>query len=162
MTQAAEILIDEKEEWWGAEIGIEKGSPDLMRKAMPAKAHPFDPEECPEVVKTAAGVMSGNNLVPACTLITGLPQETEEDVAKTIELMDDLKGFKSLIVPLFFVPLGRLKDEDWFKIDQLSELRKELLIECLRHDIHWTRVIMNSYFKGKWYGFFQDSFINFL
>ena len=57
---------------------------------MPAKAYPFNPKEWPEVVKIAAGIMSDNNLVPACTLITGLPQETEEDVVKTIELIEDL------------------------------------------------------------------------
>ena len=95
--------------------------------------------------------MTDNNLVPACTLITGLPQETEDDVVKTIALMDDLKDFKSLIVPLFFVPLGKLKDKDWFTMEQMSDLQMELLIKCLKHDIYWTKVIMKSYFKGKWY-----------
>lgn len=119
---------------------------------MPAKARPFTPEKWPKVVKTAASVMTDNNLVPACTLITGLPQETDEDVVKTIELIDDLKDFKSLIVPLFFVPLGRLKDEDWFRLEQMSCLHRELLVKCLRHDIRWAKVMIHSYFKGKWYG----------
>ena len=147
----AELIIDDKQESWSAEIGIETGSPELAKKIMPAKARPFRPEQWPEIVKTAAGIMTDNNLVPACTLITGLPQETEDDVIKTIELMDDLKDFKSLIVPLFFVPLGKLKDKDWFTTEQISDLQMELLIKCLRHDIYWTKVIMKSYFKGKWY-----------
>ena len=146
----AELIIDDKQEWWGAEVGIETGSPELAKKTMPAKARPFRPEQWPEVVKTAAGIMTDNNLVPACTLITGLPQETEDDVINTIELMDDLKDFKSLIVPLFFVPLGKLEDKDWFTMEQINDLQMELLIKCLRHDIYWTEVIMKSYFKG-WY-----------
>ncbi|MGQ9530983.1 MAG: B12-binding domain-containing radical SAM protein [Candidatus Bathycorpusculaceae bacterium] len=154
----AELIIDEKQEWWGAEIGIETGSPELARKVMPAKARPFSPEQWPEVVKTAAGIMTDNNLVPACTLITGLPQETEDDAIKTLELMDDLKDFKSLIVPLFFVPLGRLNDREWFTMEQMNELQMELLIKCLRHDIRWTKEIMKSYFKGKWY----SKFLSFL
>ncbi len=149
--EVAELIINDKQEWWGAEIGIETGSPELAKKVMPTKVRPFQPEQWPEVVKTAAGIMTDNNLVPACTLITGLPQETEDDVVKTIELMDDLKDFKSLIVPLFFVPLGRLKDKDGFTMEQMSDLQMELLIKCLRHDIYWTKVIMKSYFKGKWY-----------
>lgn len=156
--KVAEIIVDEEEKWWGAEVGIETGSPDLLKKVMAAKAHPFDPEEWPEVVKTAAGVMTDNNLVPACTLITGLPQETDDDVVKTIELMDDLKDFKSLIVPLFFVPMGRLKDEDWFTMEQMTDLQRELLLKCLKHDVYWAKVIMDSYFEGRRYGLFFKPF----
>ena len=148
----SEILIDEKQDWWGAEIGIETGSPKLIRKVMPAKARPFKPEQWPEVVREAAGIMSDNNLVPACTLIIGLPEETDYDIIKTIELMDDLREFKSLIVPLFFVPLGRLKDRDWFTTEGLSELHKELLLRCLKHSLRWSKVIIKSYFRSKWYG----------
>jgi radical SAM superfamily enzyme YgiQ (UPF0313 family) len=152
--ELSEIIIDEKQVFWGAEMGIETGSPDLIKKVMPAKAHPFKPEEWPEVVKTAAGIMTDNHLVPACTLITGLPQETEDDVIKSIELVEDLKDFESLIVPLFFVPLGKLKDKDWFKLEQMSDLHRQLLIECLKHDVYWSRVIISSYFKGYLYKLF--------
>jgi radical SAM superfamily enzyme YgiQ (UPF0313 family) len=147
--RVAEIIIDEKQSWWGAEMGIETGSPELVKKAMPAKAKPFKPEEYPEIVKQAAGVMTDANMVPACTLIVGLPEETEDDVIKTIELMDDLKDFKSLIVPLFFVPMGKLKDKDWFKEHEMNELHRELLIKCLQHDIKWTKIIANEYFQEK-------------
>lgn len=146
--EVGEILIDEKQDYLGAEIGIETGSSELLKKAMPAKAHPFKPEEWPTVVKNAAGLMGDNNIVPACTLIVGLPQETENDVLKTIELLDDLKGFKSLIVPLFFIPLGRLKDKDWFEAEQMSGLHRELLYKCLNHDLKWLRLLVHDYFKG--------------
>lgn len=147
--KVAEILIDENQRWWGAEMGIETGSPELVKKAMPAKAKPFRPEEYPEIIKLAAGVMTDAGMVPACTLIVGLPEETEDDVIKTIELMDDLKDFKALIVPLFFVPMGKLKNRDWFKEEQMNELQKELLIKCLRHDIKWAKNIANEYFQER-------------
>ncbi|HHF56097.1 MAG TPA: B12-binding domain-containing radical SAM protein, partial [Thermoplasmatales archaeon] len=147
--KVAEIICDEKQRWWGAEMGIETGSPELIKKAMPAKAKPFKPEQYPEIVKEAAGIMTDNNLIPACTLITGLPEETEDDIIKTIELMDDLKDFKSVIVPLFFVPMGKLKDKDWFKEHEMNELHRELLIKCLQHDIKWVKIIANEYFQEK-------------
>ncbi|HEC87786.1 MAG TPA: B12-binding domain-containing radical SAM protein [Thermoplasmata archaeon] len=147
--KCSEIICDEKQKWWGAEMGIETGSPELIRKAMSAKAKPFKPEQYPEIVKEAAGIMTDNNLIPACTLITGLPEETEDDVIKTIELLDDLKDFKSIIVPLFFVPMGKLKNEDWFKEEEMNEMQKELLIKCLRHDLKWINTIANEYFQER-------------
>ncbi|MEM3439777.1 MAG: radical SAM protein [Candidatus Bathyarchaeia archaeon] len=151
MEELSEIIIDENQRWWGAEIGIETGSPELAMRVMPAKAKPFRPEKWPEIVKLAAGIMSDCGLVPACTLITGLPQETDEDVIKSIELIEDLKWFKSLIVPLFFVPMGRLRDGDWFRAEQLTPLQIELLLKCLQHDLKWAKAFMDEYLGGKWY-----------
>ena len=144
--------IRQKQPWWGVEIGIETGSPDFVRRIMPAKAVPFKPEEWPEVVRTGMGLMHDNKLVPACTLIVGAPEETEEDVIRTTELIDDLKDVMSLIVPLFFVPMGRLKDEDWFKDTQITELHKELLMKCLEHDFYWVDKLISMAFSGKWQG----------
>jgi radical SAM superfamily enzyme YgiQ (UPF0313 family) len=158
--EVSEVLLDEDQEWWGAEMGIETGAPNLIKKAMPSKALPFKPEDWPEVVKTAAGIMTDSSLVPACTLIMGLPQETEEDVIKSIELIEDLKGFKSLIVPLFFVPMGQLRDEDWFTTEQMNDLQRELLVKCLKHDVYWAKIIMRSYFDT-WYGPLASSIYRF-
>jgi len=157
--EISNLMLDENQRWWGAQIGIETGSPRLLRRAMPAKAHPFKPEEWPDVVKTAAGVMTDNGLFPACTLITGLPEEEDSDVIATIELIDDLEDFQSLIVPLFFVPLGRLKDEDWFKFEDVRDLQRELMIKCLQHDLRWARRLMDRYFEDKKFGwFYKDAF----
>jgi radical SAM superfamily enzyme YgiQ (UPF0313 family) len=102
--------------------------------------------------------MHDNKLIPACTLIVGVPEETEDDVIKTIELMEDLKDVRSLIVPLFFVPMGRLKDEQWFKETQMSELHKELLIKCLEHDFHWVEKLIDLSVAGKGYANILQSF----
>jgi len=151
-------IIQQKQPWWGAEIGIETGSPAIAKKIMPAKAHPFKAEEWPEVVKAGMGVLHDNMMIPACTLIVGLPEEREEDVLKTMELMDDLKGCRSLIVPLFFVPLGRLKSRHWFKKAELSELHKQLLFQCAEHDFYWLDSIIDLSFAGKWYVRFLREF----
>ncbi len=150
LAQISEMVLA-KQAWWGAEIGIETGSPELAKKIMPAKALPFKPEEWPEVVKQGMGIMHDYLMVPAGTVIVGLPQEREEDLLKTMEMIDDLKDCRSLIVPLFFVPLGRLKSEDWFKETALTELHRQLLIQCSEHDFKWMGNLMNMTFKGKWY-----------
>jgi radical SAM superfamily enzyme YgiQ (UPF0313 family) len=90
-------------------------------------------------------------MYPACTLIVGVPEETENDLVKTLELMDDLKGCRSLIVPLFFVPMGRLKDEEWFKKAQMTRLHTELLLKCLEHDYYWLDSLISLAFSGSWH-----------
>jgi radical SAM superfamily enzyme YgiQ (UPF0313 family) len=144
-------IIQAKQTWWGAEIGIETGSPELAKKIMPAKALPFKAEEWTEVVKQGMGLMHDNMMVPAGTLIVGLPEEREEDLLKTMDMMEDLKDCRSLIVPLFFVPLGRLKSQDWFKNAGVTELHRRLLIQCAEHDFKWMGNLMDMNFEGKWY-----------
>lgn len=151
-------VVQQKQAWWGAEIGIETGSPEIAKKIMPAKAHPFSAEEWPDVVKNGMGLMHDNKLIPACTLIVGLPEEKEEDVIKTMELVDELKGDRSLIVPLFFVPLGRLKREDWFRTTEMTELHKQLLFLCAEHDFRWLDDLIDLSFAGRWYVRFLKEF----
>ena len=151
-------IVQQKQAWWGAEVGIETGSPAIAKKIMPAKALPYKPEKWPEVVKTGMGIMHDNMMIPACTLIVGLPEEKEDDVLKTMELLDDLKGCRSLIVPLFFVPLGRLKSEDWFRKAELNDLHKQLLFQCAEHDFSWLDNLIDLAFAGKWYVRFLREF----
>ncbi|HLN89931.1 MAG TPA: radical SAM protein [Candidatus Binatia bacterium] len=151
-------LILQKQTWWGAEVGIETGSGEIAKKIMPAKAHPFPAENWHDVVVQGMGLMHDNKLVPACTLIVGLPEEREEDVIKTMELIDDLKDMRSLIVPLFFVPLGKLKSADWFEETKLSSLHRQLLIQCAEHDFFWVDNLLDWSFSGKWYSRIMKEF----
>jgi radical SAM superfamily enzyme YgiQ (UPF0313 family) len=148
--EISEIIL-QKQSWWGVEIGIETGSPEIAKKIMPAKAHPFSADKWYDVVVEGMGLAHDNNLVPACTLIVGLPDEKEEDIIRTMDLVDDLKDMRSLIVPLFFVPLGNLTSKNWFKKTNLSERHKELLIQCAEHDFYWVDNLVDWSIKGKWY-----------
>ncbi|MGD6806452.1 MAG: B12-binding domain-containing radical SAM protein [Candidatus Bathyarchaeia archaeon] len=148
--KVSEIIL-QKQSWWGVEIGIETGSPEIAKKIMPAKAHPFSADKWYDVVVEGMGLAHDKMLVPACTLIVGLPEEREEDIKKTMDLVDDLKDMRSLIVPLFFVPLGKLKSEDWFTNTKLNALHKDLLIQCAEHDFRWVDNLLDMSFSDKWY-----------
>ena len=78
-------------------------------------------------------------------------ESRREDIIKTIELIQDLKDFKRLVVPLFFVHLATLRSRDRFRVEEMNELHKQLLVKCLEHDIHWAKIIMRSYLRGNWY-----------
>ncbi|MGA2385798.1 MAG: radical SAM protein [Candidatus Bathyarchaeia archaeon] len=146
----SEIIL-QKQAWWGAEIGLETGSAALAKRIMPAKAFPFKAEEWPQVARQGFGVMHDHKLIPAATLIVGLPEETEDDIIKTMELLDDVKDCRSLIVPLFFVPLGRLKNKDWFRETQVNKLHEELMYKCAEHSLRWVDNLLDMSFMDKGY-----------
>jgi radical SAM superfamily enzyme YgiQ (UPF0313 family) len=54
-----------------------------------------------------SGIFIGSHIV-----VMGLPGETPEDIRKSIELIQNLSEYKSLIIPLYFVPIGNLKDNN--------------------------------------------------
>jgi radical SAM superfamily enzyme YgiQ (UPF0313 family) len=146
LSKCAEILIDDKQSWWGVEVGVETGSPRIITAAMPGKVAPFKASQWPELVVQAAGLMNDNHVYPACTFIVGLPQETEDDVRMTIELIDRLWDFRAILVPMFFVPLGHLKTKDWFRRDRLSPLQQELLKRALSHGLRQSKTLLRDFF----------------
>jgi len=130
------------------QVGIETGSPRLLEKHMRGKVAPFKPEDWPELVTEAHKLLQDNRWVPCSTLIVGLPGESPDDVAKTIELVDDLSGYKSLIVPLFFVPLGRLNQEKSFGVKDMGPEHWRLLAACLEHDLRWIDELARDEFRS--------------
>lgn len=127
-----------------AQTGIESGSPNLISKHMRGKAKPFPPEHWPEVVEEAFKLLSDNNWAVCGTLVMGMPGETREDVEKTLDLVRTLRSYRSLIVPLFFVPLGEMAHEDSFKPEAMLPEHWMLFAECVDHDFHWAYDLMDD------------------
>jgi len=134
--------------WMGVQMGIETGSPRLIEKYMAGKAYPFKPSEWPEVVVHGYNVLAENKIVPACTLIIGLPGETEDDIIKTIELVDRVFDLPGLIVPLIFVPMHGIplsKHPMLGSRDELPDVYFELGVRTLEYDLKWTKWIFPHY-----------------
>lgn len=153
ISKLSEIIYDnESQKYLGVEVGIETGSSRLAKEIMPAKSAPFKIEEYPETVEQAFKIMHENRIIPAGTMIVGLPEETEDDVYKTIELVDNLRSYRSILVPMFFVPMGYFKNKDWFTRIKLTEAHIELYRKVFWHDVYWGEDIMNRfYMKGPLY-----------
>ncbi|MCG3108666.1 tRNA-2-methylthio-N(6)-dimethylallyladenosine synthase [Metallosphaera sp. J1] len=153
ISKLSEIIYENgSQNYLGVEVGIETGSPRLAKEIMPAKSAPYKPESYPETVAEAFKIMHEHNIIPAGTMIVGLPEEKEDDVIRTIELVDNLKPFRSILVPMFFVPMGYFKNKDWFTRIQLSPSHIELYKRVFWHDVYWAENILNSfYMKGPVY-----------
>ncbi len=147
---SAILQVGDESDWVSGQCGIETGSPKLIRTLMAGKAKPFTPEEWPKVVEDAFHILKENNWVPVATLIIGLPGEEEEDVQLTIDLVNRLRGCKSLLVPLFMVEEGGLKGKvSSFTIDKITRKQGELFLDCCDHNLYWSDSFLKEYFLTK-------------
>lgn len=141
------------QEYLGVEVGIETGSVKLAKAIMPAKAAPFPADKWPEIVEEAFSIMHERRIIPAATFILNFPGEEPDDVVATTELIDRLRPYRSLIVPMFFVPMGGLKGEK--KVIARVRVTREhvdALMASLRHTSYWAKDIMERfYMKEKVY-----------
>ena len=142
------ILSETNQKFIGVQTGIETGSPRLARIYMPAKAAPYKPEEWPKIVEEAFNIMAESNVLPAATIILNLPEETPEDIQKTIELMDRIKDCPSLIVPMYFVPMGVLKNKEELLKFRIKPEHVEIMWKCLEHSLRWAPKLTDMYLTG--------------
>jgi len=126
------------------QVGIETGSTRLVDKYMKGKAKPFKPEEWPEMIIESHKILKDNKWVPVETIIMGLPGEKPEDTIKTIDLVKDLAEYKSLIVPLYFVPIGNLQGNGFFRTKDATPEHWQLLATCINHDFKWIYKIADE------------------
>ena len=81
------VGVGESVNMFGVQTGLETGSTRLMERYMHGKCLSFHPNEWWDVVEEAFAIMHENNWILAATLIVGLPDERDDDVIKTIELI---------------------------------------------------------------------------
>jgi len=144
------ILELSERRWISGQTGIETGSPHLMSQHMRGKCKPFKPSEWPDVVFKAFAVLSENMWVPCSTLVLGLPGENERDVETTISLVEKLRAFKSLIIPLFLVSTGELTHQARsFTAKDMSRKHTELFVECWEHNLKWGPTIIREWTESE-------------
>jgi radical SAM superfamily enzyme YgiQ (UPF0313 family) len=139
------------QDWMGAQTGIETGSARLIALHMRGKALPSPAEKWQEIVTQAFGILEDNNWFCAGTMINGLPGETADDVIKSIELVEDLKGTSSLIVPMNFVSMrgSLLNNNETFTIAKMTPEHWQLMGECIEHDLRIVPELMREYKSTK-------------
>jgi len=116
------------------EMGIETGSPRMIELIMPGKVRPFKSSEYPDIVEQAVGVLNDNRWIVCGTMIINFPGERDEDVLMSLELVERLKTYKTLIWTLPFIPMGGLRRSGWTIVEKILEdpLRRELVIKGLQ------------------------------
>ncbi len=121
-------------------IGLETGSVRMAKKIMPSKGVPFSIEDWPSVVLEGLRVLNENNWFPAMTLIIGNPDETDEDVMETLDLVYEIerRGLFAFLIPSIFTPLHDTRMEmkkGVTETAQLSPLQWQLLMKCWKFNL---------------------------
>jgi radical SAM superfamily enzyme YgiQ (UPF0313 family) len=134
-------LLDLIERPSAVQVGVETGSTKLIERYMRGKPKPFRPDQWPDIVAFAFEILTRNGIFPAGTLVVGLPGEEQSDIVQTLDLVDRLREFPSVLVPLFFVPLGVLKQDRKFfvKFRDMADEIQELYVKCGQHILSWAR-----------------------
>ena len=132
-------------------IGIETGSPRLAALTMSGKSLPFDIRDWQEIVVEGTNILNDNNWFPVYTFIVGLPNETDDDVKQSLDLLHRLKNNKVLYVPSIFTPLEdtRMASGHAMKARELTQLQWEFIMTAWKQsrDFGEMRERSRKYFK---------------
>ncbi len=126
-------------------IGLETGSERLLKRYMEGKTKPFNPDCWHDLAIDAINILTDHDWYPICSLITGLPEENEEDVIKTLNLVDDLKGNMLMYYIFYFVPMGKLEGSNFFNFNDITTRRWELFSTCWMETIRSLRTYIHSF-----------------
>lgn len=129
-------------------VGLETGSVRIFRKYMPAKSFPFKPEEWNDTVLEATVTMNEAGIDPCYTLTIGYPDETNEDVDRTIDLVQSFldRGLNAFLFPLPVIPIttSRLRGNRMPELETLPERYWDLLYLCWKRDLDLAREMLPS------------------
>lgn len=128
------------------QVGLESGSPEIVKKFFSGKPYPWKPSEWPMVVLEASSLFNENYWYPCYTYIIGFPEAKPSDYVKTVELIDDLHymKFKGWIFPLLLIPMGGSLLENKVKFPSLKDVPSEAFeafIAGWRHSIWFSKLI---------------------
>ena len=132
-------------------IGIETGSPRLAALTMSGKSLPFDIRDWQEIVVEGTNILNENNWFPVYTFIVGLPNETDDDMRQSLDLLHRLKKNKVLYVPSIFTPLEdtRMSGGHAMKPRELTQVQWEFIMTAWTQsrDFGEMRDRSRAYFK---------------
>jgi radical SAM superfamily enzyme YgiQ (UPF0313 family) len=145
VSQAVGIGSDQR--YMSAWIGIETGSCRIMEMHMPKKALPSDTDQWPKIVEDCYRLFAEESWLPVASLVLGLPEETAIDVQKTIELVESLKEYTGLILPLFLTPMAgtRLGMINGFGRDCALPEHWQLVGICLEYNLKHLKKLHELY-----------------
>lgn len=139
--------IGSDQRYMSAWVGIETGSCRILEMHMPRKALPKSPMSWPEMVRDCYRLFGEESWLPVASLVLGLPGETAGDVLQTIDLVESLKDYTGLMLPLFFSPMAETKlgGTSGFGKDRAFSEHWELVGMCLEYNLRHLKTLHRFY-----------------
>jgi len=133
-------------------VGLETGSEKIFNKYMHAKAFPWTAKDWKNVTIDATTMMNESYIYPCYTMTIGYPEETDEDVKQSIDLVQSIIDHDLIawIFPLPVIPMGttRIKKNPFPVIKGLPSLYWDLLYISWKYSLKTTRRLIPTLTKG--------------
>jgi len=141
------VGLGSEQKYMSAWIGIETGSCRMLKTHMPRKALPENSKNWPDIVRDCYSLFEEESWLPVASLVLGLPEEKADDVVKTIELVDSLKDYVGLMLPLFFTPMAETKlgKTEGFSRDKALPEHWQLIGLCLEYNLKHLKRLHEFY-----------------
>ncbi len=109
-------------------MGVESANGRLVAGLCPGKVFPYDPDDWEDIVRQAAERMKRTGFFSVFSLVLGMPNETPDDIERTLKLVQYLGSQNAVIFPVFYEPLSA--DEKPFGIEDMQSNHLELYRTC--------------------------------
>jgi len=133
LTKIRELLTwRSKTDYLWVNMGVESANGRLVAANCPGKISPFRPEDWEDLVREAADKMTRAGFFSVFSIILGLPGETPDDIARTLNLVRYLGERRAVIFPIFYEPLSEeeIRTGQRFTIRQMTADHLELYRTC--------------------------------
>lgn len=129
------MVGDAQDAWPWVNVGVETASGDLLKaNGGAAKMGDIAPANWGTVAAEQLRRLSAAGFIPMASLVVGLPGETRQDVAQTLDWVRSLRGERLTVFPVIFAPVRG--DEPPARSD-LTKLHWQLVRECYEMNFRW-------------------------
>ncbi len=103
------------------------------------------PADWKDVIIRSTAILNDAYITPCYTMTIGYPDETDEDVEKSIEMVEDIyaEKLRAWVFPLPVIPMGtsRIRQNPFPVMERLPKKYWELLYVSWKHDLEVTRQV---------------------
>ena len=134
------LTWEKRSDYLWVNMGIESANGHLVQRNGQGKIAPFRAEDWEEMVREVANRMTESGFFPVFSVILGLPGETPDDIARTIELVKYLGTKRAVVFPIFHEPV--LCDDPkrgvQFNLMRMREDHLKLYTMCYEINFKWV------------------------
>jgi radical SAM superfamily enzyme YgiQ (UPF0313 family) len=138
LKEARRLLTWERQsDYLWVNMGVESANGLLVQANSPGKIAPFHPEDWESMAREAAERMDRTGFFSVFSVILGLPGETPDDVARTLELVRYLCTRRAVVFPIFYEPVEHDRGEG-FGLSRMRRDHFELFTACYENNFKWV------------------------
>jgi hypothetical protein len=130
------LTWEERTDYLWVNMGAESANGHLVAMNSRGKISPFKPEDWSSMVLDAADRLRRSGFFPVFSVVLGLPGETPDDVASTLEMVRRLQAGGSVVFPIFYEPVTAedVAAGNGFGIERMTARHLELYSTCYENN----------------------------